>query len=143
MPCVKWGIGTRYCRSFQRRHSICPIRVSCITGSPGLNRVKWNRIEQYRIVFDRGMSALRPDFPSRSIRCSVLSSFPYSIKGGGGGGERGSVDYYVQTLTEAFDHVQEISGPRIPRKISASSKLPCPPTRGCRKFLEPIIVNFV
>lgn len=86
MPCVKWGIGTRYCRSFQRRHSICPIRVSCITGSPGLNRVKWNRIEQYRIVFDRGMSALRPDFPSRSIRCSVLSSFPYSIKGGGGGG---------------------------------------------------------
>lgn len=138
MPCVKWGIGTRYCRSFQRRHSICPIRVSCITGSPGLNRVKWNRIEQYRIVFDGGMSALRRDFPSRSFRFSVvIVSLFYNREEGGGK----TVDY-VQKLTRRSITCRKYLGQgsqgRFPRVQSYRVRL-----RGCRKFLEPIIVNFV
>lgn len=102
---------------------------------PGLNRVKWNRIEQYRIVFDRGMSALRRDFPSRSIRlCVVIVSLFYNREWGGG--EREEVGRLrAANADQAFDHVQEISGPRIPRKISASSKLPCrPPTVDIESF---------
>lgn len=66
MPCVKWGIGTRYCRSFQRRHSICPIRVSCITGSPV---VESGQMESNWIVSNR--------FRQRNVR--VAARFSSSI----------------------------------------------------------------
>lgn len=84
------------------------------------------------------MSALRRDFPSRSIRfCVVIVSLFYN-------GERrgGSVDYYVQTLTRRSITCRKYLGQgsqgRFPRVQSYRVRL-----RGCRKFLEPIIVNRV
>lgn len=132
MPRVKWGIGTRYCRSFQRRHSICPIRVSCITGSNqgwiGSNGIELNSIESFSTEECPRCGAIFHLDPFGS----VLSSFPYSITGVGGGEEVGRLR--AANADQAFDHVQEISGPRIPRKISASSKLPCrPPTLSMSK----------
>lgn len=88
MPRVKWGIGTRYCRSFQRRHSICPIRVSCITGSNqgwiGSNGIELNSIESFSTEECPRCGAIFHLDPFGS----VLSSFPYSITGVGGRGGR-------------------------------------------------------
>lgn len=142
MPRVKWGIGTRYCRSFQRRHSICPIRVSCITGSNqgwiGSNGIELNSIESFSTEECPRCGAIFHLDPFGS----VLSSFPYSITGVGG--ERRSVDYVQQTLTRRSITCRKYLGQgsqgRFPRVQSYRvARLLC----RCRKFLEPIIVHFV